>query len=76
MSGSAGQYGLVDAEHLPVTEDAPLAATSGYGVSKIEEVEFAKDFAAEHDIDVVEARIFNPVGPGMHERFIVNYCFD
>lgn len=72
LAGSAGEYGVVAPEELPVTEDTPLCATSDYAKSKIDEITFAKEFAAQHSLNVVEARIFNPIGPGMHERFLVS----
>lgn len=71
LSGSAGEYGLVDSINLPIKEDATLAAASDYGMSKVQEVEFAKEFAKQHSLDVVEARIFNPIGPGMHDKFLI-----
>lgn len=69
ISGSAGEYGLVDT--LPVSEDAPLRATSGYGISKIEEEETARRYADTHELPIVVARIFNPVGVDMKERFLI-----
>lgn len=69
ISGSAGEYGLVDT--LPVSEDAPLRATSDYGMSKIEEEQTARRYADTYGLPIVVARIFNPVGVGMKERFLI-----
>jgi GDP-4-dehydro-6-deoxy-D-mannose reductase len=71
ISGSAGEYGLVDVADLPVAENAPLAAISEYGKSKVQEVEFAREFAKQHALTVTEARVFNPIGPGMHDKFLI-----
>jgi NDP-hexose 4-ketoreductase len=71
ISGSAAEYGVVDKANIPVTEDAPLNAAAGYGLSKLKEERFALDFAKKHDLPVVVARIFNPIGAGMHERFLI-----
>lgn len=72
VSGSAGEYGVVNATDLPVNEDVPLRATAGYGLSKAQETTFALEYGLTHDIPVVIARIFNPVGPGMHSKFLVS----
>lgn len=71
ISGSAAEYGLVDETNIPVAEDAPLNANVGYGLSKKDEVAFALQFAAENGLEVVIARIFNPIGVGMHEKFLL-----
>ena len=70
VTGSAGEYGQVS--HLPVSEDTELNATSAYAVSKIKEEQTALGLAEETDTSVVVARVFNPLGPGMHERFLVS----
>lgn len=72
ISGSAAEYGLVDPEHIPVSEDTPLKATSIYGLSKIEETKLALKARAEHGLTVVVARIFNPIGVGMQPKFLTS----
>ncbi len=69
--GSAAEYGLVDEKNIPVQEDTPLNANSGYGLSKLKEEEIALDFATKHNLHVTVARIFNPIGAGMHPRFLI-----
>lgn len=69
ISGSAGEYGQVDS--LPVSEDFPLMATSEYGLSKIKEEEFAINYGSSNDINTVVLRIFNPVGAGMADKFLL-----
>jgi nucleoside-diphosphate-sugar epimerase len=71
ISGSAAEYGLVDKENLPVREDAPLNANGGYGLSKKQEVALALEFSQKHNLPVAIARIFNPIGAGMHPKFLV-----
>lgn len=71
ISGSAAEYGVVDEKNIPVNEDAPLNATSGYGLSKLKESALALDFREKHNLPVVVARIFNPIGVGMHPKFII-----
>ena len=48
----------------PLTEDAPLAPASHYGVSKLAAEQVARGFAAGDGPPVCVARTFNVVGPG------------
>lgn len=72
MCGSAGEYGEVAPHELPVKETQALAATNPYSVSKVHEEEFVKAFADNHNMDVVVARIFNPLGAKMASRFLTS----
>lgn len=71
ISGSAAEYGLVDESNIPVAEGAPLNAGAGYGLSKKDEVAFALKFSDKNGLEVIIARIFNPIGVGMHEKFLL-----
>lgn len=66
--GSAAEYGIVDPEEEPVKEHNPPRATSPYGVSKVNEASVVDTYRDAHDIPVVTARIFNPIGTGMPQR--------
>lgn len=69
VSGSAGEYGEVTT--LPVNESVPLNGKSPYAESKIKEEQEALQLSEEYKIPVVVARIFNPLGPNMKERFLI-----
>lgn len=73
MIGSSATYGPVEADQLPVHETAALKPLTGdlYGRSKMIESEVAHRLADEHRLDVVEARVFNPLGPGMYGSNII-----
>ena len=71
ISGSAGEYGKVNPDNIPVGEDAPLNADSGYGLSKSQEEQFALEYGKKNNINVVVVRIFNPIGQNMAERFLL-----
>jgi len=71
IMGSASEYGEVSDDLLPVKEDAPLKAESLYGKSKIKETNYALSFAQKNNLNVIVARLFNPIGTGMHSRFLI-----
>jgi len=70
ISGSAGEYGIVAVEG-PVSEETPLMGTSYYARSKVLESSVALAFSDITGIPVVVTRIFNPIGLGMHPRFLL-----
>lgn len=70
--GSAGEYGVVDPKNIPVKETTPLRASGGYGLSKVKEVAAAKELAEKYDLPVTIARLFNPIGVGMHPRMLTS----
>jgi len=72
MCGSAGEYGVVPPEDLPVKETQPLAAAQPYPVSKINEERFVREYADEHSIDAIIARLFNPIGANMAPRYLIS----
>src|SRR5579871_530738 len=71
ISGSAAEYGPVADDKQAVPENAPLNANSVYGLSKLEESQLALRFRAEKNLPITIARIFNPIGIGMHRRLII-----
>lgn len=71
VCGSAAEYGVVSKTDLPVSEDAPLNASSPYGISKVEETRLALAFGRDYDMKVVVVRIFNAIGPGMKDKFLL-----
>lgn len=72
VSGSAAEYGRVNPADLPVNEDVPLRADAGYGLSKVTEERTALMLGRKHEIPIVVARVFNPVGPHMGPKFLVS----
>lgn len=71
ISGSAGEYGRIQDGELPVDELTPLRADAGYGLAKKQEEQTALEFR-DKGLPVVVARIFNPIGVGMAEKFLVS----
>jgi GDP-4-dehydro-6-deoxy-D-mannose reductase len=63
LVGSAAELGPVADEDLPVAEDYPCRPADSYGLSKW--LATTAGLAARTPLEVVTARIFNPIGPGL-----------
>ncbi len=71
ISGSAAEYGVVSPGNIPVNENVSLNANAGYGLSKVQEETTCLRLGDKYGLKVVVARIFNPIGAGMHSRFLI-----
>jgi GDP-4-dehydro-6-deoxy-D-mannose reductase len=63
LAGSAAELGPIAARDLPVAEDYPCRPADSYGLSKW--LATVAGLAARPPLEVVVARIFNPIGPGL-----------
>ena len=63
LAGSAAELGPVTADRLPVAEDYRCRPSDSYGLSKW--LATTAGLAARPPLEVVAARIFNPIGPGL-----------
>ena len=63
LAGSAAELGPLAAEDLPVAEDYRCRPADSYGLSKF--LATAAGLAARPPLEVITARIFNPIGPGL-----------
>jgi len=63
LIGSAAELGLVPVSDLPVGEDYPCQPVDSYGLSKW--LATCAGLAASPPLEVVIARVFNPIGPGL-----------
>ena len=70
ISGSASEYGAVRPQDIPVKESTALNPNTSYGKNKAEEVKLALSYR-QAGLPVVVGRIFNPIGAGMHPRFLI-----
>jgi GDP-4-dehydro-6-deoxy-D-mannose reductase len=69
---SAEEYGYVDPDEVPVTEDQPFRPGNPYAVSKITQDMLAYQYARAWDMRIVRLRPFNHFGPGQSDRFVLS----
>jgi len=62
VAGSSEEYGRVEPEECPITEEQPLRPLSPYGVSKVAADMLARQYAASYGLKVVVTRAFNHFG--------------
>lgn len=65
LAGSAAEYGPVRSEELPIGEDHSCLPMTSYGRSKL--MTTISALAEKPPLEVVVARLFNPIGPGLPE---------
>jgi GDP-4-dehydro-6-deoxy-D-mannose reductase len=63
LAGSAAELGPLAGDDLPVAEDFRCRPADSYGLSKF--LATTAGLAARPPLDVISARIFNPIGPGL-----------
>jgi GDP-4-dehydro-6-deoxy-D-mannose reductase len=70
--GSADEYGIIAADELPVSEDAPLRPYSPYAVSKIAQDMLGYQYFASHGLPIVRVRPFNHIGARQSPAFVTS----
>lgn len=68
--GSNEEYGRVDPQDLPITEQTPLRPDSPYGVSKIAQDFMGLQYFLSDNLYAVRVRPFNHIGPRQNDRFV------
>ncbi len=68
--GSNEEYGRVEPDELPITEETPLRPDSPYGVSKIAQDFLGLQYFLSHKVHTVRLRPFNHIGPRQNDRFV------
>lgn len=69
--GSADEYGVVNPEDLPLSEDAPVRPESPYALGKSIQNQCCRAFASLYSTDVVITRSFNHTGAGQRDAFVL-----
>ena len=70
IAGSSEEYGLVEPDEVPITEDSPLRPLSPYGVSKVTQDLLGYQYFQSYKMPVVRTRGFNHTGPRRGHVFV------
>ncbi|MGH7323852.1 MAG: GDP-mannose 4,6-dehydratase [Candidatus Rokuibacteriota bacterium] len=68
--GSSEEYGLVEADELPIRETNPLRPLSPYAVSKVAQDLMGYQYFKSYGMDIIRTRAFNHSGPRRGECFM------
>ena len=75
ICGSSEEYGHVDQDEVPISEDQPLRPMSPYGVSKVATDLLGWQYFKSYGMKIVRTRAFNHTGPRRGEVFVIsNFC--
>jgi len=69
--GSSEEYGNVDQNDLPLTEDHPLRPVSPYAVARVSQELLSRIYTQGYGLDIVMTRSFNHMGPFQKDVFVV-----
>jgi GDP-4-dehydro-6-deoxy-D-mannose reductase len=70
VAGSSEEYGLVNADEIPMKETNPLRPLSPYAVSKVAQDLLAYQYYKSYGLRTVRTRGFNHTGPRRGEVFV------
>lgn len=71
LIGSAAEYGIVLPHENPIKENQVLRPVSVYGLTKSFQTQLGVYFAHNSSVEVMIARMFNLLAPGLSERLFV-----
>lgn len=69
--GSGEEYGVLEAEDRPFTEDSPCCPCNPYAVTKFAAGKILELMSVKQGLDFVHLRPLNHFGPGQKEGFVV-----
>ncbi len=72
IAGSSEEYGLVQPDELPITEENPLRPLSPYAVSKIAQDFLGYQYYRSYGMRIVRTRAFNHTGPRRGDVFVTS----
>lgn len=69
--GSSEEYGFVEENKLPITEDIMIQPANPYAVTKMAQESMAYVYTEGLGMDIICTRSFNHIGPRQRENFVV-----
>lgn len=75
LIGSSEEYGYSAKDNCPINENAPIAPSNIYAVTKAAQNMLGKIYFNAYDMDIVMVRAFNHIGPKQSPMFVVSdFC--
>lgn len=75
LIGSGEEYGRIDPDAVPITEETVLRPGNIYAATKGCQNMLGSIYARAYDLNLVMVRAFNHVGPGQSPQFVVSdFC--
>ena len=72
VAGTSEEYGLVQADELPVNETNSLRPLSPYGVSKVAQDLLGYQYFKSYHLHIIRTRAFNHTGPRRGDVFVTS----
>ena len=70
--GSSDEYGLVNKDETPITEDNPLRPLSPYAVSKVAQDLLGYQYFKSYGLNIIRTRSFNHTGIRRPDNFVLS----
>jgi GDP-4-dehydro-6-deoxy-D-mannose reductase len=74
--GSAAEYGLSSGDDSSIQEEARLAPTSIYGLTKVFQTHLAQAYVRLKELKIMIARPFNIIGKGISNRLFIGRLYE
>lgn len=69
--GSSEEYGIIDQDEIPLSEDKEVRPISPYAVARVAQEMLSKLFVDSYHVNIIMTRSFNHIGPWQDSRFVV-----
>ncbi|RZK11391.1 MAG: NAD-dependent epimerase/dehydratase family protein [Flavobacterium sp.] len=70
--GSSEEYGNIEEEQMPLSEEAQLNPVSPYAVARVSQEMLSRIYVDGYGMDIIMTRSFNHIGPGQKDLFVVS----
>lgn len=75
MIGSGEEYGHINPNEVPISEESHIRPGNIYAATKACQNMIGEIYAKAYDIDLMQVRAFNHIGPGQNPLFVVSdFC--
>lgn len=72
LIGSSEEYGFIEPNEVPVSENQPLRPGNPYAISKISQSMLGQLYSKAYKMEIIVVRAFNHIGPGQSDMFVVS----